>query len=142
MILNIDIILKLITCTTWKQFFSSKQNTVNLILAIVNSALIIAFVIQPFEEFKYCTCLFVIRVYRVIWAIPNVRYFLVAIFGNILPMLNMIIFIFSIILLSSVAAMQLFGGLMKEKEDGPDGDVIFDRFDSLFWSFITLYHVS
>ncbi|KAI9296539.1 hypothetical protein K502DRAFT_302307 [Neoconidiobolus thromboides FSU 785] len=120
------------------QFFKKAYNIFDASLAIINLVVTMINLASGFESYKYFTIFQVVRTYRLVWMIPIVRSLLMKIASGIQAIGNMVLFVFTLIFLCSAIAIQLFGGLVPEK-DGDDE--IFQRFDSFGWSFLALYQV-
>ncbi|KAF9357185.1 calcium channel protein [Mortierella sp. AD094] len=128
----VEICMRILGHSTWKQFWKRKSNWADLFLAIATTIILIP-PIHNWEWFRYLTAFQVLRSYRLIPAIPGVRDLMSAVIGSTTGMLNLLLITFMFLLVCSPAPMMLFGGEMAIGDDQPV------NFDDLGQSFISLF---
>ncbi|KAJ9059050.1 hypothetical protein DSO57_1006528 [Entomophthora muscae] len=125
-------------CIFWSSpggFLKRGKNQLDSVLAFVNLTVGLLKFFHQHSAYRYLVVFQLLRAYRVVWCIPNVRDLLTKVSGGTTGILNMVFFVFMVIFLCCGIAMQLFGGTLKDEE------VVFPNFDSAGWSFLGLYQV-
>ncbi|WRT67795.1 uncharacterized protein IL334_004769 [Kwoniella shivajii] len=117
----------------WRSFFLGGRNCFDLFLAVGCSIIIIP-VISKGGIYPWLTIFQLLRWYRVILAFPRMRPLLNTFFGSFAGLLNMVVFLFLMIFLSALMALQLFRGDLEE------GALI--TFSQTFNSFLGMYQIS
>jgi len=74
-ILLIEIFFRWIS--SWRTFHSQKQNLVDLVLAIITTVMLFPVVRDSGRPYDWLTLFQILRIYRVVWAIPVTRDLLV-----------------------------------------------------------------
>ncbi|KAG0004465.1 calcium channel protein [Entomortierella chlamydospora] len=128
----VEICMRILGHSTWKQFWRKKSNLADLFLAIATTVILIPPIFN-WEWFRYLTVFQVLRAYRLVPAIPGVRDLMRAVIGSTTGMLNLLLITFMFLLVCSPAPMMLFGGEMNF------GDAQPVNFDDLGQSFISLF---
>ncbi|KAI0231052.1 hypothetical protein L0F63_007338, partial [Massospora cicadina] len=118
------------------RFLARGSNRLDLALASINLVAGVCKLVHADPVYRYLVVFQLLRAYRVMWWIPNVRDLLTKVLGGTAGIVNMVLFVFMVILLCCGIAMQLFGGTI-----ALDDEAAFPRFDSLGWSFLGLYQV-
>ncbi|CAG8439201.1 10106_t:CDS:10 [Funneliformis caledonium] len=110
-------------------FFQSTKNIVDFTLSIVTCIIQLPF-IKETEAYPYLTLFQILRVYRVIIAIPRLRNLLVRVLGSVAGFANLVLFIFIVNFISAIIGVQLLRGSI------PNEKVM--RFSDIFNSFLAL----
>ncbi|OCF72967.1 high-affinity cell membrane calcium channel [Kwoniella mangroviensis CBS 8886] len=116
----------------WRSFFLSGRNCFDLFLAVACSIIQIP-VIANGGIYQWLTVFQLLRWYRVILAFPRMKPLLNTFFGSFAGLLNMVVFLFLMIFLSALMALQLFRGDI-------EGDPI--DFSQTFNAFLGMYQIS
>ena len=122
----------------WKAFFTSGRNDFDLFLAIMASITQIP-PVKLGDLFRWFTVWSLIRFYRVILAVPRMGSLLNAVIGSVAGLLNMILFLFLMVGLGTLIAIQLFRGDIPTESDGQWVEITFKQ----TWNgFLGMYQVS
>ncbi|EXX75511.1 Cch1p [Rhizophagus irregularis DAOM 197198w] len=113
-------------------FTISTKNIVDFTLAIVTCIIQLPF-IKESVIYPYLTLFQILRVYRVIVAIPRLRDLLVRVLGSVAGFANLVLFIFIVNFIAAIIGVQLLRGSI------PDGNTM--RFSDIFNSFLALYQL-
>ncbi|WWC88695.1 uncharacterized protein L201_003608 [Kwoniella dendrophila CBS 6074] len=130
---DVEIIIRIIGhFPDWRSFFLSGRNCFDLFLAVACSVIQIP-VISRAGIYPWLTIFQLLRWYRVILAFPRMKPLLNTFFGSFTGLLNMVTFLFLMIFLSTLMAVQLFRGDI-------EGDPI--DFSQTFNAFLGMYQIS
>ncbi|EPQ27265.1 uncharacterized protein PFL1_05188 [Pseudozyma flocculosa PF-1] len=121
----------------WRSFLRSKQNIGDLVLAGVTSIIQIP-AIKHSSVYAWLTFFQVARFYRVIAAVPRMRVLLVRVFGSMVGLLNMVLFLLMMVGLAALIAVQLFRGDIPQEDDGEWTEMTFKH---LFNAFLAMYQI-
>lgn len=135
LLLLVEIILRFLC--DWRNFFRGKRNWVDLFLAIVTSITQIPPIRNSPHVYAWLTTFQIARIYRVVLAVRVTRELIMIVFGNIVGLLNLILFVFLFTFLAAIMASQLFRGDFPSED--PAGDSIQTTFFDIWNSFIGMY---
>ncbi|KAH7080347.1 calcium-channel protein CCH1 [Paraphoma chrysanthemicola] len=139
LILLFEIMIRLVV--DWRHFFGSKRNVTDLLIAIITTVI----QIPPIKEshdgkaYAWLTIFQIIRVYRVVLAVPVTRDLIMIVFGNFSGLLNLILFVFLLTFLAAIFASQLFRGELPEED--ADGNTVRVPFFDIYNSFLGMYQI-
>ncbi|KAI9323588.1 Ion transport protein-domain-containing protein [Dichotomocladium elegans] len=119
---------------TWKKFFHPKTNRVDLLIAIVTCIIQIPPIHDNRVVYAWLTGFQIIRIYRIVLAIPRLRTLSFRVLGSVWGLINLVFFIVLATVLCAIMAFQLFEGLLNDSEDEM-------RFFSIYNSFAALYQL-
>lgn len=139
LILIAEIIIRL--AVDFRHFFKSRRNITDLLIAVITGVMQIPAVTNAYggKAYAWLSIFQIIRVYRVVMAVPMTRDLIMIVFGNVSGLLNLILFVFLLTFVASIFASQLFRGEIPE-EDG-DGETIRMPFFHIFNSFLAMYQI-
>ncbi|KAH5375154.1 hypothetical protein HBI49_050910 [Parastagonospora nodorum] len=139
LILLFEILLRLVV--DWRHFFSGKRNLTDLAIAIITTVIQIPIIKEAHggKAYAWLTIFQIIRVYRVVLAIPMTRDLIMIVFGNVGGLLNLILFVFLLTFLASIFASQLFRGEIPEAND--DNETVRVPFFNIYNSFLGMYQI-
>ena len=121
----------------WRNFHRRPRNWIDLALAIITTIMQIP-PIKNSRAYDWLTIFQILRVYRVILAIPMVRDLVVVVLGNVSGILNLIVFVFLVTFLAAIFAVQILRAEIPAKtDDGP----IQITFSDIWNSFLGMYQV-
>ncbi|KAF2002857.1 hypothetical protein P154DRAFT_124470 [Amniculicola lignicola CBS 123094] len=137
-ILLFEIILRFVT--DWRHFFHSKRNLFDLMVAIITSVMQIPAVKNAHggRAYSWLTFFQIIRIYRVVLAVPMTRDLVMIVLGNVNGLLNLILFVFLLVFLASIFAAQLFRGEIPEQIKNETLQV---SFFTMYNSFLGMYQI-
>lgn len=134
-LLDIDILLRIIT--NWRNFHRSRRNFFDLFLAVITTIILIP-PIRNHRAYKWLTVFQIIRVYRVVLAVPITRKLILLVLGNAGGIANLMMFVFLMTFLMAILASQLFRGLIPLYEDGELNRI---TFYTVYNSFLGMYQI-
>ena len=136
-ILLVEIVLRV--AVDRHRFFKKRNNWVDLGLAIVTCIIQIPQIRHSERAYSVLTLFQILRVYRVILALPMTRNLIRIVFRNTVGLLNLIGFVFLITFIAAIFATQLFRRQIPSED--PDGGSIQIRFSDLYNSFLGMYQI-
>jgi hypothetical protein len=125
----------------WRGFIRGVNNWFDLFLALVTSAIEIPAVKHAWQGqvYAWLSVFQILRVYRVVLAIPITRELIMLVFKHVSGVLNLILFVFLLTFLAAIFAAQLFRGTVPPKE--PSGASIYANFSTIWNAFLGMYQV-
>ncbi|GAW12258.1 hypothetical protein ANO14919_016200 [Xylariales sp. No.14919] len=136
-LLDIEIGIRIVA--NWKSFHRSKRNLVDLFLAVANTVILLPPIRTSGQTYNWLTIFQLLRVYRVVLAIPITRDLILLVLGNATGIGNLIIFVFLITFIMAIFAVQLFRGEIPMHDD--EGELIEVSFYNIFNSFLGMYQI-
>jgi voltage-dependent calcium channel len=136
-LLLLEIILRFLC--DWRHFFQGKRNIFDLFLAIVTTVTQIPSIRNSGQAYAWLTAFQIARIYRVVLAVRVTRELVMVVFGNIVGLLNLILFVFLFTFLAAILASQLFRGDFPA--DDPAGESNGVTFFDIWNSFLGMYQV-
>ncbi|PGH21484.1 hypothetical protein AJ80_03152 [Polytolypa hystricis UAMH7299] len=136
-ILLVEIFLRL--GSDWRNFFKSPRNWVDLALAIITSVIQLPPIRNSERAYAAMSVFQVLRIYRIVLAFSVTRELIKTVFGNVVGLLNLIIFVFLLTFLAAIFAVQLFRDQLPLED--PNGDVNPVTFSNIYNSFLGMYQV-
>lgn len=156
LILVLEILVRFVV--DWRNFHKDKRNWVDLGLAVFTAFIQIPLIHNSGQLYAWLTFFQIIRIYRVVLAIPMTRKLIVSynntvaawfsplltcteitVFGNITGLLNLIVFVFLLTFLAAIFAVQNFRGEIPSQD--PQSNTIHITFKDIYNSFIGMYQV-
>ncbi len=123
----------------WRQFFQHNQNWADLGIAIITSVILLPPIRNSGQAYAWLTIFQILRIYRVIIAVPVTRSLIMLVLGNSSGIGNLMLFVFLITFLMSIFAVQLFRGELTP--DDPYGNVVHVTFFNIYNSFLGMYQI-
>ena len=137
LVLLIEIVLRF--ASDWRNFFKSKRNIFDLSLATITTAIQIPPIRNSGNAYAWLSIFQILRIYRVVMAFPITRDLIMIVFGNIVGILNLILFVFLVTFLSAILASELFRGEIPTQD--ASGTTIHVTFFDIFNSFLGMYQI-
>ncbi|KAJ9647844.1 calcium channel protein [Coniosporium tulheliwenetii] len=122
----------------WRRFFRSKRNWVDLGLAIITTIIQLPKIRNFSQPYAWLTLFQILRIYRVVLAIPMTRDLIMVVLGNVSGLANMILFVFLLTFLAAIFAAQLLRGELPESDGGEPLKV---TFATIYNSFLGMYQI-
>ncbi|KAI9775641.1 MAG: calcium channel protein [Geoglossum umbratile] len=136
-LLVIEIFIRIVA--DWRNFHRSKQNWVDLMLAIVTAIMQIPPIHNSGAPYEWLTFFQILRIYRVVLAVSLTRELIVVVLGNVSGLLNLIVFVFLLTFLGAIFAVQLFRGELPQRDAyGKDIEV---PFFTIYNAFLGMYQI-
>lgn len=135
-LLDVEIAIRIIA--NRKLFLRNKRNLVDLFLAVANTVILLPPILGDKQTYAWLTIFQLLRVYRVVLAVPITRDLIFLVLGNATGIGNLIIFVFLITFITAIFAVQLFRGEIPMEFDG---EVIPISFYNIFNSFLGMYQI-
>ena len=134
----LDIEIAIRFAGNWKEFHRSARNVVDLSLAVITTIILIPPIRNSGMPYDWLTLFQILRVYRVVLAVPMTKKLILLVLGNAAGIGNLMLFVFLITFLMSVLATQLFRGEIPEETDGEPNRI---AFNTLFNAFLGIYQI-
>ena len=135
LLLDLDILIRI--AVNWREFHRSRQNLFDLFLAVVTSIILIP-PIRNHRSYKWLTVFQIVRVYRVVLAVPITRKLILLVLGNAGGIANLMMFVFLMTFLMAILASQLFRGEIPLDEDGEPNRI---SFYTIYNCFLGMYQI-
>ena len=135
--LDIEIVIRF--AADWHRFHRNFRNLFDLGLAVITTVILLPPIHNMTRVYAWLTVFQILRVYRVVLAIPMTRTLIKLVLGNATGIANLVLFVFLITLLVAIFAVQLFRGEITPVDD--TGEDILITFASIFNSFLGTYQV-
>ena len=136
-ILLVEIIIRF--AVDWRGFTHEKKNWFDLGLAVITTVILAPPIRHSGQPYAWLTVFQILRIYRVIIAVPVTRGLFTLVLGNSSGIANLMLFVFLITFLVSIFAVQLFRGELTPSD--PYGNVIHVTFSTIYNAFLGLYQV-
>ncbi|KAI2635172.1 ion transporter [Xylaria nigripes] len=135
----LDFEIAIRVAANWRHFHRNKRNLVDLVLAVANTVILLPRIRNSGQIYAWLTIFQILRIYRVVLAIPITRDLILLVLGNATGIGNLIIFVFLITFIMAIFAAQLFRGEIPLYDDG--GSLIEISFYNIFNSFLGMYQI-
>ena len=137
LLLLIEIIFRI--ASDWRKFFYSRRNWFDLGLAIITTVTQIPPIRNAGQTYAWLSFFQIARIYRVVMAFRVTRDLIMIVFGNIVGLVNLILFVFLVTFLTAILASQLFRGDFPAVD--ASGATIHITFFDIYNSFIGMYQI-
>ncbi|PHH80248.1 hypothetical protein CDD80_2271 [Ophiocordyceps camponoti-rufipedis] len=134
-VLDLEIIIRF--TANWRRFHLSWQNIFDFGLAAITTIILIP-PIRNSPAYQWLTVFQILRVYRVVLAIPVTRKLISLVLGNAAGIANLMLFVFLMTFLVAIFASQLFRGVVPASK-GNEANRI--TFATIYNSFLGMYQV-
>ncbi|KAI5462943.1 Ion transport protein-domain-containing protein [Mariannaea sp. PMI_226] len=134
-LLDIEMIIRFLA--DWNHFHHRWRNLFDLALAVITSVILIP-PIRGTRAYDWLTIFQILRVYRVVLAIPVTRQLIQLVLGNATGIANLMFFVFLMTFLVAIFASQLFRGEIPIHDDGQLNRISFYQ---IFNSFLGMYQI-
>lgn len=135
-ILDIEIVLRFASC--WRRFHLSWCNLFDLGLAVITTVILIP-PIRHSRAYQLLSVFQILRVYRIVLAIPVTRGLIFLVLGNAGGIANLMLFVFLMTFLVAIFAAQLFRGEIPLYNEEKELNRI--SFSTIFNSFLGMYQI-
>ncbi|KAI4687580.1 uncharacterized protein J4E88_003171 [Alternaria novae-zelandiae] len=137
-ILFVEILIRIVV--DWRHFFRSRRNVIDLMIAVITAVIQIPAIKHAHngKAYAWLSIFQILRVYRVVLAVPMTRDLITVVFGNAGGLLNLILFVFLLTFLASIFASKLLRGEIPEEDDG---ETIRVPFFDIYNSFLGMYQI-
>jgi len=132
-----DIILRFIA--DWRGFQHDKKNWVDLGLAVITMIILLPPIRHSGQPYAWLTLFQILRIYRIIIAVPVTRSLITLVLGNSSGIGNLMLFVFLVTFLMSIFAVQLFRGELTPTD--PYGNIIKVSFFNIYNAFLGMYQI-
>ncbi len=136
-LLDLEIIVRFVA--NYRGFHRKVHNLVDLGLALITSIILIPPIRNSGQVYAWLTVFQILRVYRLVLAIPMTRKLIQLVLGNLTGIGNLMLFVFLITFLMAIFASQLFRGEIPSHDDG--GGEIRIPFNTIYNSFLGMYQI-
>lgn len=135
--LDLEITFRLVS--DHRNFHRSWKNWFDLFLVVVTTVILIPPIRNSGTPYAWLTIFQIVRIYRVVWAIPMTRNLIALVLGNASGILNLVLFVFLITFLVAILAVQMFRGDIPPYDD--NGETVRTTFYSIWNSFLGMYQI-
>ncbi|KAK0628154.1 Ion transport protein-domain-containing protein [Bombardia bombarda] len=136
-LMDIEIIVRFIAEP--RRFHHKKRNLFDLGLALITSIIQIPPIRNSGQAYNWLTVFQILRVYRLVLAIPMTKKLIYLVLGNVTGIGNLMLFVFLITFLMAIFASQLFRGQIPAADD--DQEDIRIPFNTIYNSFLGMYQI-
>ncbi|EAQ90812.1 hypothetical protein CHGG_02747 [Chaetomium globosum CBS 148.51] len=136
-LLDVEILLRFLS--NIRRFHHKPRNLIDLGLAVITTIILIPPIRNSGQVYNWLTIFQIIRVYRVVLAIPMTSKLIELVLGNVTGIGNLMVFVFLITFLMAIFASQLFRGQLPATDD--DGEYLRIPFNTIYNSFLGMYQV-
>ncbi|KAH8808205.1 BcCCH1, calcium channel protein [Xylogone sp. PMI_703] len=136
-LLLVEIILRF--AVDWRGFIYKKRNWFDFMLAILTTAILIPPIRHSGQPYAWLTFFQIVRVYRIVWAVPVTRMLIKLVLGNATGIGNLMLFVFLMTFLVSIFAVQLFRGELPQQD--AYGNTIEVTFATIWNAFLGMYQI-
>lgn len=134
-IMDLEIVLR--CAAYWRGFHKSRQNLFDLAVALITTVILIP-PIRNSRAYAWLTAFQIVRVYRVVLAVPVTRKLIMLVLGNASGIANLMLFVFLMTFLMAIFACQLFRGVIPVHEGNELNRI---SFFSLYNAFLGMYQI-
>ncbi|CUS06927.1 unnamed protein product [Tuber aestivum] len=135
-VLALEIFMRLMA--DWRTFHKKTRNLVDLALALITCTIQIPPIHKSGRIYDWLTLFQILRVYRVVWAIPVTRNLLSKVIGNVSGLTNLIMFVLLLTFLCAIFAVQIVRGDLPKVYRG---DTTATSFHTIFNAFLGMYQI-
>lgn len=137
LIFLVEIVLRF--ASDWRSFHTKRHNWFDLMLVVITCIIQIPPIKNSGRAYTVLTLFQILRVYRVVLAIPVTRRLIMIVFRNTIGLVNLILFLFLITFLASIFATQLFRSQIPEEDS--NGNSVSITFGNIYNSFLGMYQI-
>ncbi|OAA39161.1 cation channel family protein [Metarhizium rileyi] len=134
-LLDIEILFRF--AADWRGFHRSWRNVFDLFLAVATTTILIP-PIRNTRAYLWFTVFQILRVYRIVLAIPVTRKLILLVLGNAAGIANLMLFVFLMTFLVAIFAAQLFRGQIPQYVSGELNRI---SFFTIYNSFLGMYQI-
>ncbi|TGZ76287.1 hypothetical protein EX30DRAFT_399378 [Ascodesmis nigricans] len=135
-ILFVEIIMRFLA--DYRSFHKHRRNWVDLALAVIALVISMPGVRRSSRAYDWMTIFSILRVYRVVWAIPVTRNLLAKVLGNVSGLSNLLLFVILLTFLCAIFAVQLVRGDIPAEFEGETLPI---TFHTMYNSFLGMYQI-
>ncbi|KAH8663145.1 BcCCH1, calcium channel protein [Tricladium varicosporioides] len=136
-ILLFEIVLRF--AVDWHGFIALKQNWFDFGLAVITAIILIPPIRTSGQPYAWLSVFQILRIYRVIIAVPITRRLITLVLGNSGGIGNLMLFVFLITFLLSIFAAQMFRGEIPQKDSNGKDNIV--TFFTIYNSFLGMYQI-
>ncbi|KAA8897863.1 Ion transport protein-domain-containing protein [Sphaerosporella brunnea] len=123
----------------WRGFHKKRRNWVDLFLAVITAIILLPPIKNSGRPYDWLTIFQILRVYRLVWAIPVTRNLLSKVLGNVSGLFNLLFFVVLLTFLCSLFVVQILRGDVPF--DSPQGGTNHISFFSIWNAFLGMYQI-
>jgi voltage-dependent calcium channel len=136
-VLFFEIILRF--AADWRNFHRRRRNLVDAALAVATMVILLPPIQNSGRPYAWLTIFQILRIYRVVWAVPMTRELIEKVLGNAAGIGNLVLFVFLITFLVAILAVQLFRGDIPPVDSS--GNTVRITFFSVYNAFLGMYQI-
>lgn len=134
----LDIEMAIRIAADWRRFHRSTRNLFDMFLAVVTTIILLPPIRLSGRPYAWLTVFQILRIYRVVLAVPITRKLILLILGNAAGIANLMFFVFLMVFLMAIFAVQIFRGEIPMEVDG---DLTRISFYNIYNAYIGMYNI-
>ncbi|KAM0322822.1 hypothetical protein ACHAQA_009163 [Verticillium albo-atrum] len=115
LLLDVEIAIRF--AADWRAFHRTWKNLFDLFLAVATSIILLPPIRNSGQVYAYLTIFQILRIYRVVLAVPMTGNLIRRVLGNATGIWNLMLFVFLITFIMALFAVQLFRGEISQDQD-------------------------
>lgn len=135
-LLDIEIIIRI--AANWRGFHRNSRNLFDLFLAVATTVIILPPIFNSGQTYAWLSAFQILRIYRVVLAIPITRKLILLVLGNAAGIANLMLFVFLITFIMAIFAVQIFRGELPMYKDGELNRI---SFYNIYNAFLGMYQI-
>ncbi|KAH8197534.1 hypothetical protein TruAng_008317 [Truncatella angustata] len=135
-LLDIEIVIRF--ASNWRGFHRSYRNLFDLFLAVATTVILLPPIHSQQEVYAWLTVFQILRIYRIVLAVPITRKLILLVLGNAAGIANLTLFVFLITFIMAILAVQLFRGEIPMYEDDELNNI---SFYNIYNAFLGMYQI-
>lgn len=136
-LLDIEIIYRIVADI--RGFWKHIHNDFDLALAVITTIILLPPIRNSGQPYAWLTVFQILRIYRVVLAIPVTRKLIILVLGNVSGIANLMLFVFLMTFLMAIFAAQLFRGEITQTDY--QGNYIKIPFSTIYNCFLGMYQI-
>ncbi|KAK8138665.1 calcium channel subunit cch1 [Apiospora sp. TS-2023a] len=135
-LLDVEIAIRI--AANWRGFHRNYRNLFDLFLAVATTIIILPPIFNSGQTYAWLSAFQILRIYRVVLAIPITRKLILLVLGNAAGIANLLLFVFLITFIMAIFAVQIFRGELPPTEDG---ELVRISFYNIYNAFLGMYQI-
>ncbi|KAK8089123.1 calcium channel subunit cch1 [Apiospora hydei] len=135
-LLDIEIAIRI--AANWRGFHRNYRNLFDLFLAVATTIIILPPIHNSGQVYAWLSGFQILRIYRVVLAIPITRKLILLVLGNAAGIANLLLFVFLITFIMAIFSVQIFRGELPLYKDGELNRI---SFYNIYNAFLGMYQI-
>ncbi|KAK8049512.1 ion transporter [Apiospora phragmitis] len=135
-LLDVEIAIRI--AANWRGFHRNYRNLFDLFLAVTTTIIILPPIYNSGQAYAWLSGFQILRIYRVVLAIPITRKLILLVLGNAAGIANLLFFVFLITFIMAIFSVQIFRGELPLYQDGELNRI---SFYNIYNAFLGMYQI-